>query len=258
MFATRAGQLVWWTIPFGYRLRSYRAARAVVRVFFGLLDASALPGDGPAALTLNLQDVVLGVALGGVAVVGRAPGARISRPWRAAFGLSARREAALGPGRAAGDPRRASAPGCRCSRSSTRPARCWSGRRGWARSPATLRWTAIAGADRQGPGGVAGARGAPRGDGPRRPDDGRGLVWMASVPVGYRRASCPAEVHGRCYVVLFASVTTSGDAGARGVHARRAGRQRRARRGACERIRRARGRRAAAARRPGAGRRRGR
>ena len=103
MLATRAGQLVWWTIPFGYRLRSYRAARAVVRVFFALLDASALPGDGPAALTMNLQDVVLvwrsgawrlwdvrqarGSADGG-------GGVRAQRPPRGA----------LGAGPAAGDP----------------------------------------------------------------------------------------------------------------------------------------------------------
>ena len=33
---------------------------------------------------------------------------------------------------------------------------------------------------------------------------------MASVPVGYRPVGCPARVDGRCYLVLFASVTTSG------------------------------------------------
>src|SRR5262249_44613712 len=90
------GQLVWWTIPLGYRLHSYSTARAVVRVFFGLLDASALPGDGPAALTLNLQDVVLVWRSGAWRLWDVRP-ARDQPTVVAAFGLSARRDVRSAP-----------------------------------------------------------------------------------------------------------------------------------------------------------------
>lgn len=208
MLATRAGQLVWWTIPFGYRLRSYRAARAVVRVFFALLDASALPGDGPAALTLNLQDVVLVWRSGAWRLwnVRQAP----DQPTvAAAFGLSARREV-----RSAPVPQRV----IRTRERTGMPLFSFLNQA----SPVLV-----------GPAGM----GPVAGDAAVDPDRGaviralaaslalavrregmtrggrvtvRGLVWMASVPVAYRPTRCPSEAHGRCYVVLFASVTTSG------------------------------------------------
>jgi hypothetical protein len=208
MLQTRAGQLVWWTIPFGYRLRSYRASRAVVRVFFGLLDASALPGEGPAALTLNLQDVVL---------VWRA------RAWRlwdvrqapdqptvvAAFGLSARRDV-----RSAPVPRRV----IRTRESTGIPLFSFLNQA----TPVLI-----------GPAGMGPVAGGDAVDPDRRAVikalaaslalvvrregmarggrvTARGLWWMASVPVAYRRTACPSEARGRCYVVLFASVTTAG------------------------------------------------
>ena len=96
MLQTRAGQLVWWTIPLGYRVRSYTPARTIVRVFFGLLDASALPADGPAALTMNLQDVVLVWRSGAWRLWAVRP-ARDQPTVVAAFGLSARRELRSAP-----------------------------------------------------------------------------------------------------------------------------------------------------------------
>jgi hypothetical protein len=208
MLETRAGQLVWWTIPFGYRLRSFSAARAVVRVFFGLLDAGALPGDGPAALTLNLQDVVLVWRSGAWRLwdVRQAP----DQPTVvAAFGLSARRDV-----RSASVRERV----IRTRERTGMPLFSFL-------SQAT---PVLIGPPGMGP--IAGA-------GAVDPDRGaiiralaaslavsiqreamahggrltaRGPVWMASVPVAFRRASCPSEAHGRCYLVLFASVTTSG------------------------------------------------
>jgi hypothetical protein len=209
MLETRAGQLTWWTIPFGYRLRSYGAARAVVRVFFGLLDASAVPSDGPAVLTMNLQDVVLVWRSGAWRLwdVRQAP----DQPTvAAAFGLSARRDV----------------------RSAPIPQRLIRTR---ARTGVALfsflseaipvligppGMGPIAGdadpvdADRRA---VIGGLAASLALGVRREGmtrggrlTARGLWWMASVPVAYRRANCPSEVHGRCYVVLFASATTSG------------------------------------------------
>jgi hypothetical protein len=208
MLATRAGQLVWWTIPFGYRLRSFSGARAVVRVFFGLLDASAIAGDGPAALTLNLQDVVLVWRSGAWRLwdVRQAP----DQPTVvAAFGLSARREV-----RSAPVPRRVIR-----TRERTGIALC---------SFLNLATPVLIGPAGMGPvaGGVAvdpdhraviGALAASlalvvRREGMTRGGrlTARGLWWMASVPVAYRRTSCPPEARGRCYVVLFASVTTAG------------------------------------------------
>jgi hypothetical protein len=209
MLETRAGQLTWWTIPFGYRLRSYTPSRAVVRVFFGLLDASALPTDGPAVLTMNLQDLVLVWRSGAWRLwdVRQAP----DQPTvAAAFGLSARREA------------RAAPIAQRLIRTRERT------------GVALFSFLDEATPVLIGPPGLGPvARGADRVDPDRRAIIGglaaslafavrregmtrggrltpRGLWWMASVPVGFRRASCPSEVHGRCYVVLFASVTTSG------------------------------------------------
>jgi hypothetical protein len=208
MLQTRAGQLTWWTIPFGYRLRSYRATRAVVRVFFGLLDASALPGDGPAALTLNLQDVMLVWRLGAWRLwdVRQTP----DQPTvAAAFGLSARREV----------------------RSSPVPERVIRTRE---RTGVPLfsfldqATPVLIGPSGMGPIAGAGAVDADRGaviralaaslalavrrEGMTRGGwlTARGLSWMASVPVAYRPTACPSEVRGRCYLVLFASVTTAG------------------------------------------------
>jgi hypothetical protein len=209
MLQTRAGQLTWWTIPLGYRLRSYRASRAVVRVFFALLDASALPGDGPAALTMNLQDVVL-VWRSGAWRLWDVRQAADQPTVVAAFGLSARREV-----RSAPVPRRV----IRTRERSGVPLFSFLNQA----TPVLI-----------GPPGMGPI--APDADG-RDPDHraiisalaaslalavrregmtrggrltARGLWWMASVPVAYRRTGCPSEVRGRCYLVLFASVTTAG------------------------------------------------
>ena len=208
MLLTRAGQLVWWTIPFGYRVRSYTSARAVVRVFFGLLDASALPADGPAALTMNLQDVMLVWRSGAwrLWAVREAP----DQPTVvAAFGLSARRElrSAPIPERLIATRERTGVPLFSFLE--------------WA-SPALVGPAGMGpiaadpAADPDGEAIVAGLA-ASLAVGVRRERmarggrmTGRGLVWMASVPVGYRPVACPARVQGRCYLVLFANVTTSG------------------------------------------------
>ncbi len=208
MLLTRARQLMWWTIPFGYRVRSWTAGRAVVRVFFGLLDASALAADGPAALTMNLQDVVLVWRSGAWRLWAVRP-ARDQPTVVAAFGLSARREL-----RSAPVPERLIA-----TRERTGVALF---------SFLNLASPVLVGPAGMGP--VAADAGAPDADreaivaglaaslavGVRREGmtgggrmTGRGLVWIASVPVGYRPVACPGGVHGRCYVVLFASVTTS-------------------------------------------------
>ena len=209
MLATRAGQLTWWTIPFGYRLRSYRAARAVVRVFFALLDASALPGDGPAALTLNLQDVVLVWRSGAWRLwnVRQAP----DQPTvAAAFGLSARREV-----RSAPVPQRV----IRTRERTGEPLFSFLNQATPVLIGPPGMGPIAADTDARDPDhraiitGLAaslalavGREGMTRGG----RLTARGLWWMASVPIAYRRTGCPSEVRGRCYVVLFASVTTSG------------------------------------------------
>lgn len=90
---TRAGQLSWWTIPFGYRVRarSYTAGRAVVRVFAGLLSAGAQVSSGPAALSLNLQDVEVRWREGAWRIW-RVDDARDQPTANAAFGVSTRRD----------------------------------------------------------------------------------------------------------------------------------------------------------------------
>jgi hypothetical protein len=208
MLETRAGQLTWWTIPFGYRLRSYTAARAVVRVFFGLLDASAVPGDGPAVLTLNLQDVVL-VWRSGAWRLWDVRQAHDQPTVAAAFGLSARREL-----RSAPVPQRVIRTR---ERSGVALFSFLNGAIPVLTGPPGM--GPIAGVDAVDPDRRAIIRGlaaslalAVRHEGMTRGGrlTARGLWWMVSVPVAYRRASCPSGVHGRCYAVLFASVTTSG------------------------------------------------
>jgi hypothetical protein len=208
MLETRAGQLVWWTIPFGYRLRSFSGARAVVRVFFGLLDASVTAGDGPAALMLNLQDVVLVWRSGAWRLwdVRQAP----DQPTVvAAFGLSARREvhSAPVPRRVIRTRERTGVPLFSFLNQATPvligPAGMGPVAGGDAVDPdrrAVI--TALA----------ASLALAVRREGMTRGGrlTARGLWWMASVPVAYRRVSCPSEVHGRCYLVLLVSVTTAG------------------------------------------------
>jgi len=58
---TRSGELVWWTVPFGYRVRRYdeEHGRATVRVLSALLSASSSADDGPAAVSVSLRDVQL-------------------------------------------------------------------------------------------------------------------------------------------------------------------------------------------------------
>jgi hypothetical protein len=181
----------------------------VVRAFFGLLDASAVAGDGPAALTMNLQDVVL-VWRSGAWRLWDVRQAHDQPTVVAAFGLSARRGVRSVP-----IPQRLirtreptgvalfsflndaipvlmGPPGMSPIAADTN-----------TRNPdhraiiSALAASLALGVRREGM--TRGGR-----------LTARGLWWMASVPVAYRRASCPAEVHGRCYLVLFASVTTSG------------------------------------------------
>lgn len=59
MLLTRSGQLAWWTIPVGYRVRSYTEGRATVRVFSALLSVQGDPAAGPGALAFSLLDVGL-------------------------------------------------------------------------------------------------------------------------------------------------------------------------------------------------------
>jgi hypothetical protein len=209
MLQTRAGQLTWWTIPFGYRLRSYSSSRAVVRVFFGLLDAGAVAGDGPAALTMNLQDVVL-VWRSGAWRLWDVRRAGDQPTVVAAFGLSARRDvrSAPIPQRVTRTRERTGMPLFSFLHEATA---VLVGPPGMG--PIAADADAVD-ADRRAiiRGLQASLALAVRREGMARGGrlTARGLVWMASVPVAYRRASCPSEVQGRCYVVLFASVTTAG------------------------------------------------
>jgi hypothetical protein len=55
----RAGQMTWWTVPMGYRVRSYDDDRATVRVFAATLMAQSDVAAGPGTLGFALQDVAL-------------------------------------------------------------------------------------------------------------------------------------------------------------------------------------------------------
>lgn len=59
LLKTRAGQMTWWTVPLGYRIRSYKDDRATVRVFASTLSAQSDVGAGPGTLGFALQDVQL-------------------------------------------------------------------------------------------------------------------------------------------------------------------------------------------------------
>ena len=59
LLKTRAGQMSWWTVPLGYRVRSYRESRAVVRVFAASLSAQSDVAAGPGTIAFALQDVTL-------------------------------------------------------------------------------------------------------------------------------------------------------------------------------------------------------
>jgi len=59
LLKTRAGQMSWWTVPLGYRVRSYKDSRATVRVFASTVSAQSDVAAGPATLGFALQDVAL-------------------------------------------------------------------------------------------------------------------------------------------------------------------------------------------------------
>lgn len=59
LLKTRAGQMTWWTVPLGYRIRTYKDGRATVRVFAATLSAQSDVAAGPGTLGFALQDVQL-------------------------------------------------------------------------------------------------------------------------------------------------------------------------------------------------------
>lgn len=59
LLKTRAGQMTWWTVPLGYRVRSYKSDRATVRVFASTMSAQSDVAAGPGTLGFALQDVQL-------------------------------------------------------------------------------------------------------------------------------------------------------------------------------------------------------
>ncbi|CAB4956898.1 unannotated protein [freshwater metagenome] len=59
LLKTRAGQMTWWTVPLGYRVRSYKNDRATVRVFASTMSAQSDVAAGPGTLGFALQDVKL-------------------------------------------------------------------------------------------------------------------------------------------------------------------------------------------------------
>lgn len=59
LLKTRAGQMTWWTVPLGYRVRSYKNDRATVRVFASTMSAQSDVAAGPGTLAFALQDVTL-------------------------------------------------------------------------------------------------------------------------------------------------------------------------------------------------------
>jgi hypothetical protein len=59
LLKTRAGQMTWWTVPLGYRVRSYKDDRAMVRVFASTLSAQSDVAAGPGTIGFALQDVQL-------------------------------------------------------------------------------------------------------------------------------------------------------------------------------------------------------
>lgn len=59
MLKTRAGQMTWWTVPLGYRVRTYKGASATVRVFASIVGAQSDVAAGPGTLGFSLQDVQL-------------------------------------------------------------------------------------------------------------------------------------------------------------------------------------------------------
>lgn len=59
LLKTRAGQMTWWTVPLGYRVRSYKDDRATVRVFASTMSAQSDVAAGPGTLGFALQDVQL-------------------------------------------------------------------------------------------------------------------------------------------------------------------------------------------------------
>lgn len=59
MLATRAGQMAWWTVPFGYRVTRYARGHATVRIFSALLSVQADAASGPGAIAFSLLDIGL-------------------------------------------------------------------------------------------------------------------------------------------------------------------------------------------------------
>lgn len=59
LLKTRAGQMTWWTVPLGYRVRSYKSDLATVRVFASMMSAQSDVAAGPGTLGFALQDVQL-------------------------------------------------------------------------------------------------------------------------------------------------------------------------------------------------------
>ena len=59
LLKTRVGQMSWWTVPLGYRVRSYKDDRATVRVFASTLSAQSDVAAGPGTIGFALQDVQL-------------------------------------------------------------------------------------------------------------------------------------------------------------------------------------------------------
>jgi hypothetical protein len=59
LLKTRAGQMSWWSVPLGYRVRTYKNDRATVRVFASTMSAQSDVAAGPGTLGFALQDVQL-------------------------------------------------------------------------------------------------------------------------------------------------------------------------------------------------------
>jgi hypothetical protein len=208
--ATRAGQIAWWTVPFGYRLLRYAkdGGRATVRVFSGLVAVRSDPAAGPTSVTTSLRDVRL-VWRGGAWRIDRV----VDAPDQPTAALSVAIDA-----------------------NQIEPEPGWRDRILPTREPSSVglfRWLQGATPIISGPLGMGQVDGALV-----EPQDARALVadahagtlqlartagvleggsgntWQAQVPLAFRPMRCPSEGgDGRCYATLLVGASLEREGG---------------------------------------------